>query len=218
MKLIRIYAMFLAAGLLALAPSRAQAQAKPFTITLTATYQAAAPNPTGPNQNIQASVTKSVKFTSASILTLIAANQGYNPHGYALIFDPIADQLGATNKATDDFQDASSIFNIDTSGTSVSSGSSNGDTGANKQSMTTYAVMTFDDGKGNSFTVDGLFKVSISQPAPTASQTANSITPNETISFSGSVIGFGTVVDSGGNTDDAVFSGSVSGGGSGQGS
>ena len=76
--------------------------------------------------------------------------------------------------------------------------------------------MTFDDGKGNSFTVDGLFKVSISQPAPTASQTANSITPNETISFSGSVVGFGTVVDSSGNTDDAVFSGSVSGGGSGQ--
>ena len=95
-----------------------------------------APNPTGPDQNIQASVTKSVKFTSASILNLIATNMGFSPHGYTLIYDPIADELGATNKVTDDFEDASSILSIDNSGTSVSSGSSNSDTGQNKQSMT----------------------------------------------------------------------------------
>jgi hypothetical protein len=79
-------------------------------------------------------------------------------------------------------------------------------------------VITFDDGNGNAFTVDGLIKSTQSLPAPTASQTANGITPNETISFSGSVNGYGTVVGSDGNSDSAVFTGSVSGGGSGQGS
>lgn len=220
MKLIQtsMIATSLALGLLTLAPARLQAQPKALTVSLTATYQA--PDVTsGADQNITKSSTKSVKFTSASILNLIAANLGMTTvKGYTLIYDPIANAIGATNKATGDFQDASSIFSINAPGTQVYSGSANSDTGQQSETYTTYVVITFDDGKGNAFTVDGLIKSTQSIPAPTAAQTANGVTPNETISFSGSVNGFGTVVDSSGNTDTAVFTGSVSGGGSGQGS
>ena len=212
-----IIATSLAVGLLTLAPARIQAQPKALTVALTATYQL--PDVTsGADQNITTSSTKSVKFTSASILNLISNNLGMSLKGYTLIYDPFADAIGATNKTTGDFQDASSIFSIDHSGTQVYSGSANSDTGKQSDTYTTYVVITFDDGNGNAFTVDGLIKSTYSQPAPTAAQSNAGVTPNATSSFSGTVIGFGTVVGSDGNTDTAVFTGSVSGGGSGQGS
>lgn len=218
MKSFRVYAILLTVALFTFATTRAHAQAKPLVISLTATYQAPAPAPTGADQSIQASVTKSVKFTSSSILALVATNVGFKASGYTLIYDPIANDVGATNKVTGDFEDASSLFTIDNSGTAVQTGSDNSDTGADKQSITQYSVLTFDDGNGNSFTVDGLIKITQNQPATPSTGTNAGNTPNETITFSGSVTGFGTVVDSSGNTDNAVFSGSVSGGGSGQGS
>ena len=200
-----------------MAPAQIQAQPKALSIALTATYQA--PDTQNTAGTITTSATKSVKFTSASILNLIATNLSMaTVKGYSLIYDPIANDIGATNKTTGDFQDASSICSIDTSGTQVHSGSANSDTGKQSETYTGYVVITFDDGNGNAFTVDGLIKSTQSLPAPTASQTANGITPNETISFSGSVNGYGTVVGSDGNSDSAVFTGSVSGGGSGQGS
>jgi hypothetical protein len=210
-----IIATSLVLGLLTLAPAQIQAQPKALTVSLTATYQK--PDViSGADQNITTSSTKSVKFTSASILNLISNNLGMSLKGYTLIYDPFANDIGATNKTTGDFQDASSIFSIDTSGTQVYSGSANSDTGKQSETYTIYMVITFDDGNGNAFTVDGLIKETFSLPAPTAAQVNNGVTPNATISFSGTVNGYGTVFGSDQNADTAVFTGSVSGGGSGQ--
>jgi hypothetical protein len=212
-----IIATSLTVGLLTLAPARIQAQPKALTVSLTATYQL--PDVTsGADQNITTSSTKSVKFTTASILNLISNNLGMSLKGYTLIYDPFANGIGVTNKTTGDFQDASSFLTIDTSGSQVYSGSANSDTGRQGETYTTYVVITFDDGNGNAFTVDGLIKSTFSQPAPTAAQSNNGVTPNATTSFSGTVNGYGTVFGSDQSIDTAVFTGSVSGGGSGQGS
>ena len=215
-----IIAASLAVGLLTLAPARIQAQPKALNLSLTATYQL--PDTQNPAGTITTSTTKQVKFTSASILNLSSNKLGMSLKGYTLIYDPIANVVGATNKAVNggDFQDfaAANILSIDTSGTQVQSGSVNSGTGKQSHTSTTYTVSTFDDGNGDAFTVDGLIKSTFSQPAPTATQTANGVTPNVTISISGTLIGYGTVSDGNGGSYTAVFSGSVSGGGSGPGS
>jgi hypothetical protein len=216
MKTIRTTVISLLAVVsLTVATVRIQAQPKPLILSLTAVYQL--PEVArGSDQNITISSTKQVKFTSDFLLDLIAANENFSPKGYILIYDPIADIVGTTNTTTGDFEADSSLLSIDTSGIQVYSGSANSDTGRQSETYTTYVTVTFDDDNGNSFTVAGLVKSSQSVPALTAAQANQGITPNETISFSGNLSGYGTAIGSDGNSDTAVFSGSISGGGSGQ--
>ena len=128
-------------------------------------------------------------------------------------------ELGATNKADGgEFNDASSLLSINTEasgkGLFVTSGTSDTtDSPAPAQTLATtgYCNITYDDGAGNSFNVSGLVKMTVAlakQDAALDPQTA-------TVSFSGTVSGFGTVLDSKGNTDNAVFTGTISGSGKG---
>lgn len=203
--------MSLLVGLFLLATGTAEAQPKVLSISLTATYQAS--NVTsGANQDLTTSATKPFKLNSDTLITLIASNLGLSSAaGYKLIYDPIVGTIGLTNSATQNFQDASSLLSIETNGVSVQSGKSNSDTGAESETITAYTVITFNDGNGNAFTISGLVKEIVSQPAPTAAQTTNGITPNQTASLSGTVTGYGTVVV-GGNSNAAVFSGTIAGG------
>jgi hypothetical protein len=97
-----------------------------------------------------------------------------------------------------------------TSGAAVVSGTTNSATGKQNGSGMVYTVVTFNDGKGNTFAVVGLIKETISLTAKNANGDQT-----ETGSFSGNVAGYGTVVDSQGNKDTAVFSGTISGSGKG---
>ncbi len=202
----------LAVGLLTLTPARILAQpTTTLNIALTATYQM--PDTQNTAGTITTSTTKSVKFTSASILKLLAtaANSGTAfPTGSYL-----AQNSGSVEVVTDKQGDSTAIsqLTIDTSGAQVYSGSANSDTGKQSRTATTYTVATFDDGNGNAFTVDGLIKSTDSLTAPDKNGNQK-----ETLSLSGTMIGYGTVSDGNGGSYTAVFTGTVSGSGSGSGS
>lgn len=185
-----------------------QAQPTTVNVALTVTYEL--PSTTsGADANITTSTTRSAKLNSATILKLIEIAQGSDfPAGTYLAQD--ADNAQALDRAGAS-TDLSSYISVATgTAATVSSGTSNSDTGKASGTVTIYTVMSFDDGNGNSFTVAGLIvnKASVTATDANGNQT-------ETISFSGNVAGFGTVVDSRGNTDNAVFSGTISGSGKG---
>jgi hypothetical protein len=186
----------------------AKAQPTTLNITLTATYQL--PNVTsGPTGNITTSITKAAKITSDTLLRLIEIDTGESfVKGSYLAQDggnvEVLDQSGNST-------DVSSYFTINnTSGALVGSGVSNSDTGKTSGGGLIYTIVAFDDGNGNAFTVDGLIRETVSETG----MNSNGV-QIETGSYSGAVVGYGTVVDAQGNTDTAVFSGTFSGSGKG---
>jgi hypothetical protein len=178
------------------------------SIALTATIQL--PNKTsGADGDITTSTTKSVRFTSASILKLIATSLGTSvPSGSYLA--QVGGSVEALNKAGESTNLSSYITINNTSGAAVVSGTANSATGKQNGSGTVYTVIKFNDGIGNAFTVDGLIRETISLTAKNANGDQT-----ETGLFSGTVVGYGTVVDGQGNTDTAVFSGTIAGSGKG---
>jgi hypothetical protein len=202
----RIIATALAVGLLTMAPARVQAQAMKVIVTLTATYQD--PNPKQPpasNPNITPSDTKSGKITSVNMLSLLSASAGPFPSGSYLSYDLTSGAIGALD-SKGDFEDLSTAITItpDASGNGLLTSSSNEDpTDAIAQTITDIgdAQFTFTDGNGNSFTVSGILKATSSL----AKGDAAGDPQTETISFSGSVAGYGTYLG-----NNAVFTGTVS--------
>lgn len=185
-----------------------QAQPTTLSITLTATYQT--PDKlSGPENSITTSTTKTVKITSPALLKLIAEETDSPfPNGSYLAQD--AGNVEALDRAGYS-TDLSPYFSINnSSATIVGSGTSNVGTGKTTVDGFIYTIIYFDDGNGNNFTVDGLIKGMVSQSATDAN--GNQI---EISSFSGSVSGYGSVLDAQGNTDAAVFSGTFSGSGKG---
>lgn len=177
------------------------------SITLTATYQA--PDVTSTSGTTTTSSTKSVKVTSSSILSSLAKESGSAfPSGSYLAQDGNGNFEALTKSGTATALQATTAT-IDFSGTQVYSGTVNSSTGQQTANFSIYAVITYDDGNGNSFTVDGLVKVTATVSAP--DKNGNQKTA---MSFSGSVAGSGAVIGSDGNSDTAVYSGTVSGTGS----
>jgi hypothetical protein len=116
----------------------------------------------------------------------------------------------ATNKSGESTSLSSYITINNSSGDIVASGTANAATGQQNGSGRVYSVIKFNDGSGNGFTVDGLISEVVSLTAKNANGAQT-----ETGAFSGTVAGYGTVVDSKGRIDTAIFSGTVSGGGKG---
>jgi len=207
--------MFLLAGaLLSLAPAPLQAQVEAkVSFALTATYQM--PDVVGgPAQNITKSTTKTLKLTSASLVNLLSL-----PSKTYFILDIGGGSsltMGGVSSVdpTGNITDESSYVTIDP-GDMVYTGSANSDTGTAGETYTVYMTVTIDDGKGNAGSVSGLVKVTDSLAALTTAQSNNGASATESVSFSGSLVGSGTVVDNKGNTDTAVFTGTVSGSGRG---
>jgi hypothetical protein len=96
------------------------------------------------------------------------------------------------------------------SGASVVWGATNSATDTQNGSGEVFTIVRFADGNGNAFILYGLTKETIILAAENASGDQT-----ETGSFSGDVVGYGTLVDGEGNTDTAVFSGTISGSGQG---
>jgi hypothetical protein len=179
------------------------------SIALTATYQL--PDKTsGVGGSITTSTTKAGSLTSKSILKLIETSLGTSfPNETYLAQDGgIVEALDKAGYCTN----LSAYITINTSGAAVVSGSTNSVTGKQNSSGAGYTIITFNDGKGNAFTVDGLVRETISTTAKNAKGDQT-----ETVMFSGTVDGYGTVVDGQGNTDAAVFSGTIAGSGKGTG-
>jgi hypothetical protein len=207
----------LALGLLTLAPARIHAQPVKVLIALTVTYQD--PNPKQPpasNPNIAPSDTKTAKLTSANILRLLAGSAGPFPSGSYLTYDSITGAIGAMDTGnSNDFEDLSSYISVtpDASGNGPLTSSSNEDQSdpiAWSIVQTADAVITFDDGSGNSFTISGVVKSTDSLAKLTTAQSNAGDAQTETVSFSGSVSGWGTYLG-----NKAVFTGTVSGSGKG---
>jgi hypothetical protein len=177
-------------------------------IALTATLQL--PGKTsGVNNSITTSTTTSATFNSASILKLIATSSG-TPFSSGSYLAQNGGNVEALNKAGET-RSLSAYFTISNSTASmVFSGTANSLTGQESASGKVYTIFQFNDGKGNAFTVDGLMSETVSLTAENAEGIQT-----ETAEFSGSVVGYGTVVDTQGNTDAAVFLGAISGSGKG---
>jgi hypothetical protein len=177
------------------------------SIALTATYQL--PDKTsGGGGSITTSTTKAGSLTSKSILKLIETSLGTSfPNGTYLAQDGgIVEALDKAGYCTN----LSVYMTINTSGAAVVSGSTNSVMGKQNSSGAGYTIIRFNDGKGNAFAVDGLVRETISTTAKNAKGDQT-----ETVMFSGTVDGYGTVVDGQGNTDAAVFSGTIAGSGKG---
>jgi hypothetical protein len=176
-------------------------------VNLTATYQL--PNTTNSTGIIVTSVTSSTTLTSASILRLIERSAGTDfPSGSHLAQD------GGTAEV---INNAGVITNLssylvinDTSAPGLVSGITRTDTAKQSGSGLVYTVMSFNDGSGNAFTLDGLVRetISVSARSVGGEQIESGV-------FSGSVVGYGTIVDSLGRIANAVFSGTISGTGNG---
>ena len=168
-------------------------------IALTATYQLDSGDPVG---NVSKFNTKSVRVTSQTLLSLVATNlETTFPAGTSLAV--VGDSIVALDKEGNQ-TDLSSFFTT-TDQTSVAKGQENTETGASSATSTAYISLHFDDGNGNSFTIDGLIK-------GTSSLTAMDSNGNQkkSTTASGTLAGYGTVF-----YNDAVFSGTVSGSGKG---
>jgi hypothetical protein len=200
-------AAFMAAVLILLTPDQSRAQATTLDFTLTATYQQ--PNRTSSSGVDTISSTKTVKWKPDTILTLLT-----NSLGISLTKDSYLAQDNNTveiiiDNGLDD-TNVSSLVSFNTSGTQVGSGTVNGNTAAQSSASVIYATATFNDNNGNTFNVSGLLHETVTLTARDSSGNQT-----ETISFSGSVTGYGTVVDSDKISQPAVFSGVVSGAGKG---
>jgi hypothetical protein len=175
-------------------------------IALTATYQLP-DKMSGAGGNITTGNTKAVSVTSKSILKLIATSLNTNfPTGTYL-----AEDNGIVEAVTQQGQTTNLSFYItinNASSGTVVSGTVNSVTHQQNGSSLVYTIITFNDGHGNAFTVDGLIKETINLTAQNANDAQT-----ETASFSGNVAGYGTLVDSQGNKDKVVFSGTISGSG-----
>jgi hypothetical protein len=197
----------LTAILLTFASNRAQAQPTTLDFTLTGAYQL--PN-TVNSGDITTSTTKTVRWTSATLVGFLTNALGNTlPKGSYLSQD--SGNVSITVDKAGDTTNVSAFVTFDTAGTQVFTGSANSTTGQQSSIYTIYAAATFEDGNGNSFQVDGLIRETVlisAQAKTTGAQT-------ETITFSGSVAGTGTVLDDDGNADTAVFSGTISGSGKG---
>jgi hypothetical protein len=209
-----IFAVALALGLLTLAPARLQAQVPTkVTFALVATYQA--PDVvSGVDQNITKSTTKTLKVTSASLVSLLSLT----PKSYFTLDIGGGSTLNVGTVSSVDpsgnVTDESSFITV-TLGDLVYSGSADSDKMTASETYTADLTITIDDGNGNAGTLEGLIKVTDSLAALTAAQNNNGLSATESVSFSGTVTGSGTVVGSDGNTDTAVFTGTVSGSGKG---
>jgi len=203
-------AAFLAAAWLLLAPAQTMAQATSLNFTLTATYQQ--PDRTTSGGRVTISSTASVKWTPAHILTLLTNSLGVTlPKGSYLAQDNGTAEIIIDNGL--DTTNVSSIITFDlggTNGAQVVSGSTDIATGKQSLSYLVYTTASFDDGNGNSFNVGGLLRETV-----TLSGRNNSGNQTESISFTGNVTGYGTVVDKNSNTNNAIFSGAISGSGKG---
>ncbi|PWU13374.1 MAG: hypothetical protein C5B50_19370 [Verrucomicrobia bacterium] len=187
-------------------PSPIQPVSVPLNFALIATVQQpdAASGSTG---NTVRHSTKATKVTSQSLRSLIQSASGTNSGSgasLALIAGTIVIQDKEGNPT-----DVSGFLSMDlTSGTRVNTGQDNSATGAFNDTFVTDVVVNFDDGNGNTFTLNGLARI-ISTSTATTDATGNPLTPSQTYSLSFTGAGSGTV-----GGVDAVFSGTISGRGS----
>ncbi|MGD0816424.1 MAG: leucine-rich repeat domain-containing protein [Verrucomicrobiota bacterium] len=178
------------------------------SIALTATIQL--PDKTrSADTNITTSAAKEVSFTSKDILKLLETSLGSPfPSGVHLArVGGIVEALNETGYRTN----LSAYISIDNPpGAAVVWGVTNSATDTQTGSGKVFTMVRFADGKGNAFILYGLTKETIILDAENADGDQTEIG-----SFSGALVGYGTLVDSEGNTDTAVFSGTISGSGEG---
>jgi hypothetical protein len=179
----------------------------PFNLALTATIQNPESDPD--SKGTVKETTTTLKLTSANILKMAATNHNMTyPSGASLVMD--TDGNIVVVKGTNVIDDLSDMLTV-TTGNSVDSGTYNENTDAEKDSSQMVFTIAFDDANGTSFTLYGLIKASQSASVVKAT------TLTWTISFSGSVVGDGSAVNKkdSNNSDQAVWSGTVSGSGKG---
>jgi hypothetical protein len=178
------------------------------SIALTATIQLPDKTKRG-DTNITTSATKEVSFTSKDILKVLATSLG-SPFPSGVHLARVGGSVEALNR-TGYRTNLSAYITIDNpSGASVVWGATNSATDTQNGSGEVFTIVRFADGNGNAFILYGLTKETIILAAENASGDQT-----ETGSFSGDVVGYGTLVDGEGNTDTAVFSGTISGSGQG---
>jgi len=170
--------------------------AVPLNFALTATVQQPDVTTGSTNGNVR-HITKPVRMTTQSLISLIQASLGTNSSANStlvLISGTVVLQDKQGNQT-----DVSGFLSIDvTSGTGVVSGQESA-TGASNDTFLNYATVNFDDDNGNSFTLTGLARIIASSPG------SGSNAPQAySISFSGG--GYGMVWGT-----DAVLSGTSSG-------
>ncbi len=201
----RVLAALPALALFMLAPAGARGQATTLNFILTGTYQEQ--NSFSGEDTIMS--TKTGRWTDTQLLTLLSHSLGISlPKGSYLaqsngLVEIIIDKgLGTTN--------LSNYRSFNMSGSQVSSGSVSVDTGKENTASLIYATASFNDQKGNAFNVNGLLRETVALTAKDASGNQT-----ESVTFSGNVAGYGTIVDNHGITNAAVFSGSITGAGKG---
>jgi hypothetical protein len=218
----------LAIGLLAVSAANVQGQDPasdvivPISVSATAQYQVDIPPPSDTS-----SVTKhTIKTVKLNLVSLMAANLGKTSadlKGYSLVLMGGAPALykKATKTTDADSIDVSSMLAIDTSsGTTITSGQEDSTTGASSYTSSTYVTVTFDDGAGNSFTLNGIAKTTSSVSAannkngdPLVDKNGDPRPQSESFSISFTGTGYGTV---GTDALPAIYSaGSASGSGKG---
>jgi hypothetical protein len=199
-------AMLMAAAFI-LGTGRTQAQPTTLNFNLTATYQL--PDTNNAAGNLTISATKSVRWTSATLVSLLTNGLGASyPKGSYL-----AQDNGSVEVIMDKAGDSTNVdqfVTFNTGGTQVNAGTANSTTSQQSTVSLIYVTASFNDNAGNAFTVDGILRQTISISAVDANGNQN-----ESISFSGNVAGSGSVVDKNGNTDAAIFTGVISGAGKG---
>jgi hypothetical protein len=200
----------LLAGILFPAAPRAAAQPEtdviiPLRITITATVQQEDISP-GEDSPIIKHVAKTVRWTTAKIISLMATNLSASfPKGAKLV---LVNNSPAIKISADEQTDVSSLLTFDSSvGTPVKTGQENEDTGNFALTQKAYTTITFDDGAGNAFTLTGCARSSASSRT-TTSMNSESVSVAEAASFSFTGTGYGTV-----NGAVAVFTGTISGSG-----
>jgi len=202
----------LALGFLTVPPSlQAQGDGPPIPLMMKFSLTATIQNPDGTpdsNGNVKESTT-SAKLNSVGILALAAAAHATTyPTGATLLFSNttvfVADKTG-----TNFVDDLSDLFTL-TFGSGVSSGSYNDTTQASKENGLTLLAVSFDDGNGTSFALNGIVKHSdtVNAPATDGSQKIS-------ITFTYNAMGDGNArnPNDGGASDYAIWSGTVSGSG-----
>jgi hypothetical protein len=132
----------------------------------------------------------------------------------------------ATKTTDADSIDVSSMLAIDASGTTITTGQEDPNTGATTATSSTFATITFDDGAGNAFTLIGIAKISSSVSAankpngdPLVDRNGDPVPQKESYSINFTGTGYGTVIPAakdGTDSVNAIYSaGSVSGSGKG---
>jgi hypothetical protein len=178
------------------------------SIALTATIQL--PDKTrSADSNITTSATREESFTSKDILKLLATSLG-SPFPSGVHLARVGGSVEALNKAGYRTNLSAYITIDNPSGAAVVWGATNSATDTQNGSGKVITIVRFDDGNGNAFILYGLTKETIILAAENADGDQTEIG-----SFSGDVVGYGTLADSEGNTDTAVFSGTISGSGEG---